>query len=78
MQAIIFKTFDFDPEDYLDKSLLFNLKKTKEEKFFNAIIEKLSDNDKYCIEHREGTNAFCVEDKKMKKRLKGTNLFDLL
>ena len=32
-QAIISKTFDFDPEDYLDKSLLFDLKKAVKRKF---------------------------------------------
>ena len=60
LQAIISKTFDFNPEDYLEKSLLFDLKKTSEEKFFDVIIEKLPDNGKYYIEHTEGTNAFRI------------------
>ena len=46
-KSILSGTFDFDPEYYLDKSLLFDLKKT-------------SDNDIYYIEHREGTNAFRI------------------
>ena len=59
-KAIISGTFDFAPEDYLDKSLLFDLKKTSEEKNYDAIIEIIPDNDKYYIEHREGTNAFHI------------------
>ena len=57
-KAILSKTFDFDPEEYLDKSLLFHLKKTSEEKFFDSILEKIQDNDTYHIEHREGSNGF--------------------
>ena len=60
LEVIISKTFDFDPEDYLDKSLLFDLKKSSVEIFFDAIIEKLPDNDKDYIEHREETNTFCI------------------
>ena len=59
-KAIISGTFDFDPEDYLIKSLLFDLKKTRKEKIFDAIIEKIPDNNKCYIEHSEGTNAFLV------------------
>ena len=57
-------TFDFDPEEYLDKSLLFNLKKTSEEKIFDAILEKILDNDNYYIKHRECTNGFRVTKEK--------------
>ena len=40
--------FDFDPEEILDKSLLFDLKKTSEDKIFDSILEKISDkNDIY-------------------------------
>ena len=36
---------------------------------FNAILEKISDNDTYYNEHREGTNAFCItKDKKQTKK----------
>ena len=62
--------FDFDPEEILDKSLLFDLKKTSEDKIFDWILEKIPDkNDIYCIEHREGTNAFTLrkEPKKAEK-----------
>ena len=33
--------FDFDPEEMLDKLLLFDLKKTSENKVFDAILEKI-------------------------------------
>ena len=59
-QAIISKTFDFNPEDDLDKYLLLDLKKPVKKNFFDAIIENLPNNDKYYIEHREGTNAFRI------------------
>ena len=59
-KAILSHTFDLNPEDYLEKSLLFNLKKTSKEKLFDAIIEKIPNNDKYYIEHRDGTNAFRI------------------
>lgn len=58
-------TFEFDPEECLDKLLLFDLEKTSAENIFNKIIEKLPDNDTYYIEHRHETNAFCErKDKK--------------
>ena len=51
--------FDLNPEEILDKSLLFDLKKTREDKIFDSILEKIPDkNDIYYIEHREETNAF--------------------
>ena len=53
-------TFDVDLEEYLDKSLLFNLKKTSEEKIFDAILEKIPNSNTYYIKHREGTNAFHI------------------
>ena len=54
--------FDFDPEEILDKSLLFDLrKKTSEDKVFNSILEKFPDkNDIYYIKSRERTNAFTL------------------
>ena len=57
-------TFNFDLEEYLDKSLLFDLKKTSEEKYsmgywkrYQIVIILCA----YYIEHREGTNAFCIK-----------------
>ena len=44
--------FDFDPKNYIVIDLLFNFKKTSEEKIVDRIIEKLpDDNDNLCIEH---------------------------
>ena len=59
-KSILSGTFDFDPEEYLNKLLEFDLKKTSEEKIIGAIIEKLLNNDTYLIEHRDGTNVFCI------------------
>ena len=53
-------TLDFDTEEYLDKSLLFNLRKTSKEKIFDAILEKILDNDNYYIKHKESTNGFRI------------------
>ena len=39
---------------------MFDLKKISEEKFFDAILEKIPDNDTYYVEHRGGTNAFRI------------------
>ena len=51
--------FDFDPEEILNLLLLFNLKKTSEDKIFDSILKKIPDkNDIYYIKHREGTNTF--------------------
>lgn len=41
------KISDFDPQEYLNKSVLFNLNKTSEEQIFYGIIKKLPTNDKY-------------------------------
>ena len=35
--------FDLDPKEILDESLLFDLKKTSEEKIFDSILEKIPD-----------------------------------
>ena len=60
--------FEFDPEEILDKNLLFDLKKTSEEKILDRLIENLPEgNDQYCIEHREGTNSFRVRQDRHQK-----------
>ena len=56
------KISDFDPQEYLNKYLLFNLNKTSEEQIFYGIIKKLPTNDKYYIEHREVTNYFRIRN----------------
>ena len=62
--------FDFDPQEMFDKFLLFNLKKTSEEKLFHSILEKIPDkNDIYYREHRRGTNASRIrKDSKQAKK----------
>ena len=59
-KLLLSRKFDFNPEEILDKSLLFELeKKTSADKIFDSILEKIPDkNDIYYIEHREGTNSF--------------------
>ena len=57
---ILPKNFDFDLQELLDKSLLFDLRKTSKEKIFDAILEKIPDDDMYYIERREGKNAFRI------------------
>ena len=63
-KSILSGTFDFDPEDYLKKLLLFDLKSTSQEKIFDAIIKKLPNTDTYYIEYCDGTNAFCIRKDK--------------
>ena len=69
--------FDFDPKNYIVIDLLFNFKKTSEEKIVERIIEKLpDDNDNLYIEHREGTNLFKTTcNKKQKEK---DDLFKIL
>ena len=38
--AILSKTFDFDPQEYLDKSLLFDLKRQVRKKFLIQSLKK--------------------------------------
>ena len=71
-------TFDFDPEEYLHKSLLFDLKKASEEKIFDVILERIPDNDTYYIEHREGTNTFRIsKDEKQVEKDKIIKLIEI-
>ena len=62
--------FDFDSKEILEKSFLFGLKKTSENKIFDSILEKIPDKNDICYtEHREGTNAFRLrkDPKKVEK-----------
>ena len=65
---LLFYNFDFNPADYMDVNLLFDLKKTSEENIIDRIIEKPSDNDMYYIEHRGGTNSFRIRQDKKKEK----------
>ena len=60
LKLLLSRKFDFDPEEILDKTLLFNLKKKQAKiKIFDSILEKIPDkNNIYHIEHRDGTNPF--------------------
>ena len=50
-KLLLWGKFDFDPEEILDKLLLFDVKKTSEDKMFDSILEKIPDkNDICCIE----------------------------
>ena len=55
---LLAKNFDFDLQEYLDKSLLFDLKEMSEEQIFEVILEKIPGDDKYYIQHRDRTNSF--------------------
>ena len=71
-KEILSKTFDFDPGEYLDKSLLFDLKKRSVEKIFDSILKKIPNTDTYYIEHKEGSNAFRItkdRDQQEKNRM---------
>ena len=49
----------------MEKSLIFDLKKTSEEKILDRFIEKFpEENDKYYIRNREGTNVFTIRPDK--------------
>ena len=73
---LLSSTFDPNPEDILDKSIYFDLKKTSEKKILDRIIEKMPNNDKYYIEHRERINTFCL--RRDKREEKKDNLFQLI
>lgn len=63
--SLLSSTFDFQPEDILDKSIQLDLTKTSEEKILDSVIEKLPNIDNCYAEHREETNAFLLRrDKK--------------
>ena len=77
-KSVLSGTFDFDPEEYLHKSLLFDLKKASEEKIFYAILERIPDDDTYYIEHREGTNTFRIsKDEKQVEKDKIIKLIEI-
>ena len=57
--------FKVDPEEYLNKPLVFNLKSTREEEIFDWLLSNISpDNDKYRIEHDDGSNVFRIRKDK--------------
>ena len=52
-KSILSGTLDFNPDIYLDKSLLLTFKKASQGKIFDVILEKILNNDTYYIEHKE-------------------------
>ena len=57
-KLLLLRKFDFDPEKFLDKSLLFDLKKTSKDKMFDSMLHKMPDkNDIYYIKSEERTNT---------------------
>ena len=57
--------FTINPEDYVDKPLLFDLSKTTEDEIFDWLISNMStDNNIYYIEHEEGSNVFRIRKDK--------------
>ena len=72
--------FDFDPEEVLDKSLLFDSKKASEEIIFDFILEKIPDkNNIYNTEHSGVTNAFRIrkDSKQDEKRWTKNNAWNV-
>ena len=56
--------FTINPEDFLDVSLLFNLRMTEEMEIEDWLVDNLAvNNDKYYIEHKQGTNVFSIRKK---------------
>ena len=53
--------FAIDPEDYIEKPLVFDLKTTNEDEVFDWLLTNMAvDNDIYYIEHEEGANVFRI------------------
>ena len=67
--AAVKALFTIDPEDYVDKPLVFDMSTTSEDDVYDWIISSMaSDNDIYFIEHEEGSNVFRIRyDKQWKK-----------
>ena len=58
VSALMEGKFNFSPEQFLNKMVLFDIPKVNEENIIDRIIENLSkDNDELYIVHEPGTNA---------------------
>ena len=72
-RSILSGTLGFDPEKYLNKSLLFDLKQKVQEK---CLMQWLKN---YFLEHHDGTNAFCIrKDEKEVEKDKIINLMEVI
>ena len=53
--------FKFSPEQFSNRTVLFDVSKVNKKKIIETIIENLpKDNDKLCIVDEPGTNAFSL------------------
>ena len=60
--ASLLHNLEFNPPDCINKPLVFNLKKAREDQIIERIIENLpKDNDEYYIEHRKDSNMFMIK-----------------
>ena len=72
--ASLLHNLEFNPPDCINKPLVFNLKKAREDQIIERIIENLpKDNDEYYIEHRKDSNMFMI--KQDPKQQEKENLF---
>ena len=54
--------FEYNPSDYINNPLVFNLKKTSEYQMLDRIIENLpKENHKYCVQHKKASNMFMIK-----------------
>ena len=61
VSALMRGKFVFDPEDFLNKTVLFDTSKIDEEKIIDRILENIpGDNDDIYLIHEPGTNAFSL------------------
>ena len=59
--AAVQANFTINPEDFLDMTLLFNLRMTDEMEIEDWLVDNLAvNNDEYYIEHKQGTNVFRI------------------
>ena len=63
VSALKERKFSFDPKKILNKVLLFDTKKIKEELIMDKIIQALNNpgNDEFYIEHPTGSNSFILK-----------------
>ena len=61
ISAAVQANFTINPEEFLDVPLLFNLRMTDEMEIEDCLVDNLAvNNDKYYIEHKQGTNFFRI------------------
>ena len=59
--AAVKADFAIDPEDYIDKLLVFDLKTTSEYEVIDWLVTNMAvDNDIYYTQYEEGSNVFRI------------------